>query len=57
MEFLAYFVTALPQLMNGLDRSVCLENIDKYGWLTHEKHPQCVSIMCAKALKLMKGFA
>lgn len=53
-EYLAYFITALPQLMDGLSNDVCLENVDKYGWLTHEKYPQCVSLICEKALKLLK---
>ena len=53
LEFLAYFITALPQLMHGLDVETCRGNEGKYGWLTHEMDPCVVAWMCSKALRIV----
>ena len=53
LEFLAYFITALPQLMDGLDGEACRGNEGKYGWLTHEMDPRMVAWMCSKALRIV----
>lgn len=51
-EFLDYFSTGLPQLMNGITREYCEENKTGYGWLTHEYDPSVASLFCQKAVEI-----
>lgn len=52
LETLAYFITALPQLLDGLTPELCVENDGKFGWLTHEMDARVVAWMCRRALDL-----
>ncbi|GAX76044.1 hypothetical protein CEUSTIGMA_g3487.t1 [Chlamydomonas eustigma] len=54
LEYLAYFVTALPQLMGGLNAIYCQQNVGKFGWLTHEMDPRVITWMCQKAKRLVQ---
>lgn len=51
-EFLEYFTTGLPQLMNGTTREYCEEHKGDYGWLTHEYDPPVMELFCKKAIDI-----
>jgi len=54
LEFLAYFATALPQLLNGMDFDHCEKWRGSYGWLTCETIPEVTEAFVGKALKLLR---
>jgi hypothetical protein len=54
IEFLDYFKTALPQLMNNITRGYCEEHKGDYGWLVHEYEPPVMALMCAKAIQIIQ---
>ncbi len=53
LEFLAYFATALPQLLHGIDQAYCDKWRGTYGWLTCECIPAVTAAFVAKALSVV----
>lgn len=54
LEFLAYFATALPQLLNSLDEAYCEKWRGTYGWLTCETIPEVTAAFVKKALSMLR---
>ena len=54
LEFLAYFQTALPQLLNGMTRQEAEKNHGVYGWLTYEADPQLMAWGCRRAAEIVE---
>jgi hypothetical protein len=54
LEVLAYFATALPQLLNGMDEAYCEKWRGTYGWLTCETIPEVTAAFVSKALSVLR---
>lgn len=57
LEFLCYYMTALPQLLVGLTPALAAENRAKYGWLTHEQLPVVTAWFTWRALRIAQRLA
>ena len=54
LEFLGYFATALPQLLNGINEVYCEKWRGTYGWLTCETTPEVTAAFVEKALSFLR---
>jgi len=54
LEFLAYFQTALPQLLNGMTSHEAKKNENVYGWLTYESDPRLMKWGCQRAGEVIR---
>lgn len=55
LELLCYYTTALPYLLKDLTPTICLENLTKYGWLTHEFDERVTLWLTERALLATKN--
>lgn len=53
-ELVIYWTTAMPYLLNDLTLSVCQENAQKYGWLTHEEDDRMTAWLTWRAITILR---
>lgn len=52
-ELVVYYSTAMPYLLADLTPSLCVENSQKYGWLTHEYDERVTAWMSKRVVGIL----
>lgn len=56
LEYVAYAMTALPQLLHGLTPAAAAANRGRYGYLTHEFDATATHRMLATTLRILAAW-